>query len=229
MIRGIQKVSFIDWPGKVCTVLFVGGCNFRCPFCQNPELVLSPENLPNISEDELMAFLKERQGWIDGVCITGGEPTIWAGLPQLVQKIKSLGLGIKLDTNGSMPDVIEKMIDKKMLDYIAMDIKGPIEKYEKITRTNIDTEKIKRSVELIRKSGIPYEFRSTVLPKLHSKEDILKIAKWLKGAERFVLQQFRPEKTIDPAFQAEKPFTKEELEEFKKALKPYFKIIEVRA
>ena len=226
MIRGIQKASFIDWPDKVCTVIFLERCNFRCPFCQNPELIRNPEELQEIPIDELLAFLEDRKGWIDGVCITGGEPTIHSKLPELVDKIKQLGFGVKLDTNGSNPEMLERLIPK--LDYIAMDIKGPLERYQEITRSQIDPALIRKSVELIRNSGKPYEFRTTVLPKLHSKEDLLKIAEWLRGSERYVLQQFRPEKTLDPAFQQEKSFTKEELMAFKKMLEPYFKFVEVR-
>ena len=228
-IKGLQKMSVIDYPGKVAAVVFTGGCNFRCPFCQNPELVLEPEKQPSIAEGEFFGFLEERRKWIDGVCITGGEPTIWPGLPDFIKKIKSMGFFVKLDTNGSNPEMLEVLLKENLLDYISMDIKAPPEKYEAAAGVKVEMEKIKKSAELIRNSGVEYEFRSTILPKIHAKEDLLKIGNWLEGSRKFSIQQFRNEKTIDPAFQREKTFSREELEGFREMLKPYFDEVEVRA
>lgn len=227
-IRGLQKLSVIDYPGKMAAVVFTGGCNFRCPFCQNPELVLAPEKQPEISQEEFFSFLQGRRKWVDGICITGGEPTICPDLPDFIRKIKTMGFLVKLDTNGSNPEMLEGLLREKLLDYIAMDIKAPIEKYELAAGVKVDKGKIKKSVELIRSSGVDYEFRATVLPLVHSKDDLLKIGEWLKGSKRFFIQQFRNEKTIDPEFKEEESFTLKELNDFRDVLRPYFEEVEVR-
>lgn len=215
LIGGLQKVTLIDYPTKIACTVFLIGCNFRCPFCQNPELVL-PENIkkqPRISKKELFKFLKEKKGLLDGVVIGGGEPTIHRDLPDFLRKIKKLRFLIKLDTNGSNPKMLEKLIVEKLVDYVAMDFKAPLinREYNKVVGAEVDLEKIKKSIEIIKESETKHEFRSTILPKLHSRENILNMAKTLRGSGIFYLQQFRPEKTLDPEYQKHRPFTKTEV------------------
>jgi pyruvate formate lyase activating enzyme len=228
-IKGLQKLSLIDFPGRLAAVIFLPGCNFRCPYCQNPDLIKNPEKLPTISYKELVDFLKDRRDWLDGIVITGGEPTIWSELPKLIENIKNMNYEIKLDTNGSRPDMIEQLIKEKMIDYIAMDIKGPLEKYDLITKVDVNKVSIKKSVDIIKNSGLAYEFRTTVLPTLLTENDILAIGQWLKGSEKFVIQQFRPFTTLDPTFKSEQAYSQTELERFASLLKPFFKFVEIRS
>jgi len=210
-IKGLEKASLIDYPGKVSAVVFLAGCNFRCPFCQNRDLVLTPEKIPSIPEKEILGFLEERKKWLDGVVVTGGEPTIWKDLPEFLRKIKELGYPVKLDTNGVNPKMLRELVERKLVDYIAMDIKGPLEKYEKFSGAEADKQKIRESIKLIINSGIGHEFRSTVLPAIHTKEDVEEMARMVKGGKKFYLQQFRPKNTVDSHFLQERPFTKEEM------------------
>lgn len=225
-ICGLNKTTLLDYPGKVAATVFVGGCNFRCPFCHNGDLVLSSGEMPEISEDEVFSFLKKRKNVLEGVCITGGEPTLYKELPEFIWKIKELGYMVKLDTNGSNPDMMQELISKKMVDYIAMDIKAPIPGYAKVCGTNVDVEKIKKSVELLKTGKVPYEFRTTIVKELHSKEDILEIGKWLHGAENYYLQSYQEtDKNICQGFSA---MEKEDLFELEKALQKYVKNVKVR-
>ena len=228
-VKGWQKTSLIDYPGKMCSVIFLPYCNFRCPFCQNPGLVKNPEEQPSISVEEVVEYIESKKEWIDGVCVTGGEPTIHKDLPELLEKFKSIGVFVKLDTNGSNPEMLKELIKKGLLDYVAMDIKAPLEKYHIAAGVKVDTEKIKESINIIKNSGIDYEFRATVIPRLHKKEDLQKMAELVKGAKKFAIQQFRPNITLDESFQKEKPYSNEELEEFKEMLKGFFEKIEVRS
>lgn len=235
LLGGVQKLTLIDYPGKVAATVFTVGCNFRCAFCHNPELVdpeLIKEN-PKISERDFFDFLKSRQGDLEGVCITGGEPTLHLDLPEFIKKIKKLGFAVKLDTNGSNPEMLKKLIIVGV-DYIAMDIKAPLEKYKEITGVeNLDN--IKKSVEIIknsclvgRQAGLDYEFRTTVLPKFHNEEDLMKIAQWMKGSKKYFLQQFYPTKTLDGELKNEKAYSTEKLKELCQKIKPYFEHCEVR-
>ncbi|RLJ07338.1 MAG: anaerobic ribonucleoside-triphosphate reductase activating protein [Candidatus Aenigmatarchaeota archaeon] len=228
-VKGWQKTSLIDYPGKMCSVIFLPYCNFRCPFCQNPGLVKNPEEQPSISVEEVVEYIESKKEWIDGVCVTGGEPTIHKDLPELLEKFKSIGVFVKLDTNGSNPEMLKELIKKGLLDYVAMDIKAPLEKYHIAAGVKVDTEKIKESINIIKNSGIDYEFRATVIPRLHKKEDLQKMAELVKGAKKFAIQQFRPNITLDESFQKEKPYSNEELEEFKEMFKGFFEKIEVRS
>ena len=209
LLGGLQKFTLIDYPGKIACTVFTIGCNFNCPFCHNPELV-DPELIkkqPKIPEKYFFEFLKKRKGDLEGVCITGGEPTCQKDLPEFIKKIKKLGFAVKLDTNGSNPEMVKKLIDKKLLDYIAVDVKGlPIPEI----------------AEMIKNSGIDCEFRMTVVPKLHSKKNILEIAKNLAPAKKFFLQQFRPNKTLDPNFAKEKSYSRKELEEILESIRQFF-------
>ncbi len=227
-IKGFIPVSLIDYPGKICSIIFLPNCNFRCLYCQNPDLINSPEKLLTVPADEILNYLKEKKKWIDGVCITGGEPCLHKDLPGLIEKIKALGLLVKLDTNGTNPSMLQHLLAKNLLDYIAMDIKAPKEKYELVARTKVNMIDIEKSVQLIKNSGIDYEFRTTVLPALHNDTDIMEIGKWLQGSKKYFLQQFRPEKTLDPKFANEKSFSKEELLRLRDAAKQFFEKCEVR-
>jgi len=228
-IGGFQKVTLIDYPGKIAATVFTVGCNFLCPYCHNPELVEGKKikNQPIIKEQEILSFLKTRQGLLEGVCLTGGEPTLQNDLPDFIRKIKELGFLIKLDTNGSNPVMLEGLLSENLIDYVAMDIKAPLEKYKKIVGEKISLENIQRSVELTR-SAPDYEFRTTVLPKLHSKKDILSIGRWLQGSKKYYLQQFKPTKTLDSAFVKEKAFDYEKIAEICQILKIFFDQCEVR-
>ena len=231
LIGGLQKLTLIDFPEKLGATVFLAGCNWRCPFCYNSELVL-PEKIKKqqkISEKEFFDFLKEKKGLLEGVCVTGGEPTINKDLPKFIQKIKKMGFLVKLDTNGSHPKMLKELIDRKLIDYVAMDVKFPLRpKYYRVIGKKANLEKIKKSIEVIKNSGIDYEFRTTVVPGIHKKEDILQIAKDISPAKRYFLQNFRPEKTIDPSFEKIKPYPQEFLLEIQKIISPFFEVCQVR-
>ena len=188
-ISGLQKLTLLDYPGKMACTVFTYGCNFRCPFCHNA-LLVTEENSDNISEDEFFAFLKKRQGILDGVCISGGEPTLQNDLAEFIGKIKALGYAVKLDTNGSRPEVLRNLIKEKLVDYVAMDIKNSPAKYSLTCGCEVNTVPIKESVSIITESGIGHEFRTTTVRELHTADDFREIAQWLKGDSRYFLQHF---------------------------------------
>lgn len=229
LIKGLQKLTVLDYPGKIAATIFLFGCNFRCPYCHNPELVL-PEQAKktgNYSEKEILESLHERKNFVEGVCITGGEPTLNSDLPEFIEKIKEMGYKIKLDTNGTNPDMLKQLIQAKLIDYIAMDIKAPLEKYSRTVRAEVDINKIKESIGIIKKFP-HHEFRITVVPSLTSKQDLIKIGKMLKGSKAFYLQEFRAFNCLDKSFNKKETYSEEQLETFKKILKPYFKKVEIR-
>ena len=229
LFGGLQKITLVDYPGKVAATVFAAGCNFRCPYCHNPELVL-PELIkkqPKIKEKEILDFLTERKKLLEGICITGGEPTIQSDLIDFIKKVKDLGFLIKLDTNGSNPKALKELIKDNLLDFIAMDIKGSLDEYDKITNVKIDIKKIKESIKII-KDFKEYEFRMTVLPLFHSNKDFDKIGKILKGSKIFCIQQFRPKGCLDQNFEQEEQFSLKELEEFKKMLEKYIEKVKIR-
>jgi len=230
VIGGLQKTTLIDFPGRIAATVFLCGCNFRCPWCYSSELVL-PERIelqPKVSEEDFFDFLKERQGLLEGVVICGGEPTINKDLPEFLKKIKKSGFLVKLDTNGSNPQMLKQLIDKKLIDYVAMDIKGPKERYREFIGREVDVEKIQKSIDILKRGEVDYEFRSTLVPSLHGREDIFKMAKWISGARKYYLQNFRPEKTIDPKFEKVSPYSNEALTEIKKAISSFFDNCEIR-
>jgi len=227
-IGGLQKVSLIDYPGEISSIIFLQGCNFKCPYCHNPELVDSKLFGQCIDEKDVLEFLKTRIGKIDAVTITGGEPTIQNDLTPFIKRIKKMGFAVKLDSNGSRPEVIQKLLSEKLLDFIAMDIKAPLAKYEKIARVPLKTDSIKESIKIILKSKIPYEFRTTVVKSLIAESDILKIAKLISGASRYTLQKFVPVKTLDKKYLKAKPFSDNELEKIRKRLEKEIPIVKVR-
>ncbi|MDP2934466.1 MAG: anaerobic ribonucleoside-triphosphate reductase activating protein [bacterium] len=229
-IGGLQKLTLVDYPGKVAATVFLIGCNFRCGFCHNPELV-NPEEAkkqPLIDEKEFFEFLEGKEGLIDGICITGGEPTIQPDLYDFIRKIRQKGFLIKLDTNGSNPEVLSKLVNENLVDFIAMDIKTSLDNYKKTVGTEVNLENIKKSVEIIKSSGIDYEFRTTVVPGLVEKKDIEEIGKWLKGAKKIVLQQFQNKKVLNNKFKKIQQYPDKTLKEFGKILEKHIGEIELR-
>jgi pyruvate formate lyase activating enzyme len=226
IIKGLQRQTVLDYPGKLACTIFTFGCNFRCGYCHNPELIFD-DGRPDMPEIDILKFLEERKGFLDGVCITGGEPTLNTDLPEFISKVKSLGYLVKLDTNGSNPNMLKEIIDRKLVDYIAMDVKAPLDSYERITNVKTNLEDIQRSIDLIRSFG-SYEFRITVVPKLFDENSAKCIGEWLKGSKRFFIQNFKGVKTLDRSFVGGKSFTKEELTNFCNIMKPYFDKCEIR-
>ncbi len=189
-IQGYQKLTLLDFPSKMACTVFTGGCNLRCPFCHNASLVNDP-NAYSSSADEVLEYLKKRKGILDGVCITGGEPLLQPDLEDYIKNIKALGYSVKLDTNGYLPDRLERLLQTDLVDYVAMDIKSSKENYGKATGVDIDIKKIEKSVELLKNGSIPYEFRTTVVKGIHSVEDLRKTAEWIKGTKKYFLQKYR--------------------------------------
>jgi len=229
-IGGLQKLTLIDFPGRISATVFLTGCNFRCPWCYSAELVLPGKikNQPKIPEKEFFNFLKKRKKLLEGLVLCGGEPTINKKLPALIKKIKKLGYLVKLDTNGSNPKMLKKLIDDKLIDYVAMDIKLPKERYSEIFGKMVKVKDIEESIKILKEGKVDYEFRSTIVPSIHTKEDVLSMAKWISGAKRYFLQNFIPEKTIDPKFEKIKPYPQEYLLEIQKVISPFFEICQVK-
>ncbi len=227
-IKGIQGVSTVDYPGKIVTTLFTGGCNFLCPFCQNRDLVLNYEKMLTIPDEGVIDKLSRRKGFIDGVCITGGEPTIEGNLVSFCRRLKMLGFLVKMDTNGYLPQKIEELIDKSAVDYIALDIKSSPERYSLASGIQVDLKKIEKSVEILMNSGVEYEFRTTCVPGFVEENDLEKIGKLINGGRLYVLQQFRSGTTLDPSLSRLKPYPTERLKSFVEIMKPYVERVEVR-
>jgi pyruvate formate lyase activating enzyme len=227
-VKGYITSSLLDYPGKICSVIFLPDCNFRCPFCQNPDLITKPDKIPNIEHEKIFEHLKSRRKWLDGVCVTGGEPCLHQKLPEFLLKIKELGFLVKLDTNGTNPKMLKELIDKKLVDYIAMDIKASLKDYDKVTKVKVNKKDIQESVDIIKKSKVDYEFRTTVIPKFIDKKEIEEIGKWLNGSKLYCLQQFRPLITLDESFKHERIYRPEELKELAEVTKPFFKSVCVR-
>lgn len=232
-IHGLNKLTLLDFPGRMACLVFTGACNYRCPFCHNASLVLNPDSQPLISEEDIFAFLQSRKGILEGVCISGGEPTLQADLAEFIRKVKALGFQVKLDTNGSRPGILKSLLDEELLDYVSMDIKNSPEKYLETIgfpgSYNMTIDSVRQSAELLMQSSIPYEFRTTVVRELHSEEDLLTIGKWLKGARSYYMQSFRDSETLVGAalgqFHAYEP---EQMRAFRDLLEPYFKTVDIR-
>ncbi|MFA6170635.1 MAG: anaerobic ribonucleoside-triphosphate reductase activating protein [Candidatus Margulisiibacteriota bacterium] len=231
VIKGFLETSFVDWDGKIVAVVFLPYCNFRCPFCHNAGLVNQPDKYETIPVARIFSFLKEHTDFLDGVCITGGEPVLHVnqGLVEFIEEIKKLPLLVKLDTNGTDPELIKRLLDRKLVDFIAMDVKAPLdERYYKLCGVETDLAKIKQSVALIIKSGIESEFRTTVVPNLLYLKDIEDLARGIKGAKKFVLQQFDPRNTLDPALAAYEPYPLEKLQEMADLAKRWVQNVQIR-
>ena len=226
-ICGLNKTTLLDYPGHVAATVFLGGCNFRCPFCQNGDLVLKPEGQPAIEKEAVMAFLRKRKGVLTGVCITGGEPTIERGLAELIEEVKNIGYLVKLDTNGYCPEVIRKLTEKGLVDYIAMDIKNDLKKYgETVGIQGIDAGRIMDSIRWIINGKMDYEFRTTVVKELHGREDMSAIGKAIKGAKAYFLQGYQESGgVIAPGFHA---YGKEEMEELAEWVRPFVPNVQLR-
>lgn len=227
-IQGIEKLSLLDYPGKLCCTIFTGGCSMRCPFCHNAPLVLGSTIEANRMEwDELIQFLMSRTGLLDAVCISGGEPTLQQGLADRIREIKGLGFLVKLDTNGTNPKLIKELVDAGLVDYIALDVKNSPAKYAATAgMDSFDLGPVQESVEFLLSSPVDYEFRTTVVKELHDENDLLAIARWLKGAKRYYLQQFVDSgNTIKPGLHA---YPAAEMERFRQIIQPLIPSVELR-
>jgi len=218
-IKGFIETSFSDWPGKVVAVLFLPSCNFRCLYCHNHDLVFRPEQYPDFPLGEIIKSLRERKGWIDGICLTGGEPTIHSWLPSLIRELRSAPgltlsgrpLGIKLDTNGTHPQVLQRLIAEGLLDYVAMDLKGPMDpaRYAAIVGVPLEAEgleRIRSSLQILLAEEVDYELRTTVVPTLLGEEEVYEIARWVRGARRYTLQKFNPQHALKESLRSVAPF-----------------------
>ena len=214
-IGGLEKFSLIDYPGKICAVVFTQGCNFRCSYCHNPELVEPRMYREPIPEEEVLEFLEKRKAILEGVVITGGEPLLHKDLPLLLKAIKEIGYAVKLDTNGSFPEELRKIVNDKLVDYIAMDIKAPLEKYDLLAGVDVNTEDIERSIRIIMHSNLGYHFRTTVVKSLLNIEDLKQIRELIKGACNYVLQEFRfNSKIMDNSLLNKAKYSKHEIQKF---------------
>ncbi len=190
VIKGLQKTTLLDFPGKVACTVFTVGCNFRCPFCHNASLVIRANDVDILPEDEFFSYISKRKGVLDGVCITGGEPLLSNGIIEFIEKIKNIGLLVKLDTNGTYPEKLDILLDRGLVDYVAMDIKNSKEKYALTSGISEYPSKIDTSIKIIMEKAPDYEFRTTVVRELHTPDDIESIAKWLEGTKHYYLQSY---------------------------------------
>ncbi len=228
-VAGVLKTSLLDWDGHVVSTIYLPGCNFRCHYCYNKEVVLHPEQLEEVPLQEFMEFLSENLDFLDGVVISGGEPTHHSELPEFIKRIKKMGLKVKLDTNGTNPDMLRDLIDSGLVDYVAMDIKAPLDdRYKEVIGVEAPLEEIKRSISIIMDSGIDYEFRTTVVPILLTAKDIEDIAAYIGGAKKYALHQFNPQNTLDPNFTAVKPYTSGTMLGMAESAKKYVKKVVIR-
>ncbi|NMB40559.1 MAG: anaerobic ribonucleoside-triphosphate reductase activating protein [Firmicutes bacterium] len=228
-IRGLQKVSLLDLPGGICSTIFTGGCNLRCPYCHNRDLVLNPGAIPEVKVEEVLAHLEQKSSMLDGVCISGGEPTLQENLLDFLLEIKKLNLKIKLDTNGTRPEVVGKLLEKDVLDYVAMDVKGPLEKYSLVAGKDVDQGKLKETISLLESSTVRHEFRTTVVPGLLKEEDILSVAGEIAGCRCYVLQQFHPRPTvIDPDMVSLRPYSREKVAAMANLCREHIEAVQLR-
>ena len=228
IFAGLQKLTLLDYPGKVACTLFTRGCNFRCPFCHNASLVIRAEEQQTYKNEEILAFLKKRVGVLDGVAITGGEPTLMSGLYDFIKLVKEMGYSVKLDTNGTRPDVLKKLVGDGLVDYVAMDIKNSREKYAYTCGLpeSYDLSKIEESKSFLMEENVDFEFRTTVAYPFHTAEDFLKIGEWLRGEEKYFLQQFKD--SGDIIGQEISSYNDKEMEEFLSILLPFMPNAQLR-
>ena len=215
IIKGFRRTSLVDFPGNIVSTVFVAGCNFRCPFCHNPELVFDDPSLKRISEREVLGMLEKQRRYIDGVCVSGGEPTMHQDLPDFLVKIKAIGLKVKLDTNGSNPVMLRMLVEQGLVDYISMDIKSSLDNYSVSAGVKVDVKSILESIAVIMSSKVDYEFRTTVVPGLFDIDELKSICKEIAGAKGYYLQQFNPKTSlIDDKYASVKPFSADQMREF---------------
>lgn len=229
LVSGFVKTSMIDYPGHICSIIFLGRCNFRCGYCHNPDLVTRPDKIPRFDIDSIFNFLEKKKNWITAVCVTGGEPTLQKQLPEFLKRLKDINLKIKLDTNGTNPEMLKKMIKQKLVDYIAMDIKASKDNYQKATKVKVNIKNIEESIDLIKSSDLDYEFRTTITPDLIDEKEIEKITRWLKkDTKTYCLQQFVPVKVLDEKYLDIDPYLKPDLEKMKKIAEKTISKVELR-
>lgn len=227
-LKGWVKSTVLDYPGYIAASLFCGGCNFRCPNCHNGALVLHPDHYPDIDEERIWDFLDKRRGLLDGVVISGGEPTLQPDLLPFAAHVRELGYRVKLDTNGYRPDVLEAAIQAGVVDYVAMDVKAPLFKYALAAGVLVDEAMIQRSIDLLREGKVEYEFRTTVVPGILDEQDILLIARLIAGAQHYALQQFVPQDTLDPAMLQCVPYLPERIQSMADLARPWVAEVKVR-
>jgi pyruvate formate lyase activating enzyme len=226
-IGGFQKTSLLDYPDYISAIIWTVGCNFRCPFCYNKNLIFG--DVETYPQEEIFSFLEKRKGKLEGLVITGGEPLLQEDIVDFTGKVKKLGYLIKIDTNGTYPEKLKELIDKKLVDYIAMDVKAQKKKYDQLTGVKTKLIDIEKSIAIIKNDAPDYEFRTTFIPGLLKKEDIIEIAKWLEGSKRFYLQQFKNDiPLVSSEYQNIAPYTKKELMETLNEIKHYFQNCDVR-
>lgn len=227
VIGGLQKSSLIDYPEKISAIIFMQGCNFKCPYCHNPELINKTDST-SLEVESVIQFLKKRQDKLDGVVITGGEPTLQKDLPDFIKRIKELNFAVKLDTNGTNPKMLKELLDEKLIDYVAMDIKAPLDKYAEIVCANVNKDSILKSIEILKNSDIKHEYRTTVVKSQLSLSDFEKIGELINDSEKYYLQRFLPSKVLNETFLNEVTYTDEEFIPIIKMLKKYVKQVELR-
>jgi len=221
-IKGLEKFAPKDFPGFISSTVFLAGCNFRCPFCHNADLVVRPQSLADIPPDFFLAYLDARRGWLEGICISGGEPLAVPDLEDLLTVIKERGLLVKLDTNGSLPDRLARLVASGLVDHAALDIKSAPGRYAEVTRSSVDPADIGRSAAILREAGRPYLLRTTAVPGLVGEGDIREISAWLSGSAVYQLQQFSPLNTLDPDFARIKPYSSDEIRRLADLARPHF-------
>jgi len=226
-IKGLEKFAPLDFPGYISATVFLGGCNFRCPFCHNADLVLRPQALDTLPLDYFITFLDSRKDWLEAVCVSGGEPLLDDDLEVLLRVIKDRNMLVKLDTNGSLPERLAELVEANLVDSIAMDVKAPLHRYKQVTRSDVSEDDIARSIEFVRTSGLPYIFRTTVVPGLVGEKDLLEIAQMLHRAKRFQIQQFSRRNPVDKIFALVEPYPEEEINRLAGLVKPYFDEVRV--
>ena len=220
-IKGFIKSTLLDWEGRVASLIFLPGCNFRCPMCHSPHLVGLGEDLETVPLESVLEHVTANRGWIDGLAITGGEPTLQPGIIELLELLRGREVPVKLDTNGSRPDVLEEILQRGLVEAIAMDIKAPPEKYDTVAGVHVDVAAIERSIRLLKGGTVEYVFRSTVCRAFHTGGDIEAMARWIRGAKRYVLQNFRPRNCLDPEMEKVEPFEVGQLQEFAERARKY--------
>lgn len=227
-IKGFQGTSLLDYPGRIASLVFYGGCNLTCPFCHNPDLVLNPGHYPNYPVEDLIDELRSRRSFIDGVVVSGGEPTVDGGLVPFLRQVKSLGLLVKLDSNGLAPGVLEGLLWEKLVDYLAIDLKTSPERYGELHNAPVDVPALRRSLELVLKDGVEYEFRTTCVPGLVEEADIHRIGQAIAGARTWVLQQFVPRHALAESLQALEPHPADEIRRFAALAETYAEDVQIR-